>query len=219
MDDPLTKYIKECRSKNISDEEIIKNLTIHGWPIEDIKLSLNQSTKQRADYPNIMIEKNNIKKTAFNSFSWQIKIGLIVPILMTLFIFTVFIIQTKGFKTGSLSVTINGVSNPILAQVQSVLQQKYPETKINLSFNNSKNLQTGITENSLLVLFEMKTKLTSDERKNIAVQICNIYVKNNQKLDNLTIWSSLPKIFGIFQQEPLNKQSIEVRSCDDWIKR
>lgn len=36
MENPLIKYIKECKNKNITDEEIIKNLTSKGWPIEKI---------------------------------------------------------------------------------------------------------------------------------------------------------------------------------------
>jgi len=42
MDDPLTKYIKECNIKNISNEEIIKNLTTKGWPVEKINQILLQ---------------------------------------------------------------------------------------------------------------------------------------------------------------------------------
>ena len=42
MEDSLIKYIKECKSKNISDEEIIRNLTLHNWPIEKIKQAFLQ---------------------------------------------------------------------------------------------------------------------------------------------------------------------------------
>lgn len=52
MDDPLKKYIKECKSKNISNEEIIKNLTSKGWPIEKINQALIQlSTTQIPQNP------------------------------------------------------------------------------------------------------------------------------------------------------------------------
>jgi hypothetical protein len=47
MDDSLTKYIKECKSKNISDEEIIKNLTAHGWPLEKIKPLLTNTVLEQ----------------------------------------------------------------------------------------------------------------------------------------------------------------------------
>ena len=46
MDDELIKYIQECKSKNISDEEIIKNLTSKGWPVEKIKLLLSTIPEQ-----------------------------------------------------------------------------------------------------------------------------------------------------------------------------
>lgn len=42
MEDPLIKYIKECKNKNFSDEDIIKNLTTKGWPIEKINQAFLQ---------------------------------------------------------------------------------------------------------------------------------------------------------------------------------
>lgn len=113
--------------------------------------------------------------------------------------------------------TTSGISDPTTDQVESLLKNAYPKSNINLLNNISKNLQTGENENDLTVMITMTNKLSSHERKNIATQICDIYSTNNQKLDNLIIWSSLPRILGIFPAESLDKDSFESRPCVDWI--
>ena len=41
IDERLRPYIEECQKNKISDEEIIKNLTEHGWPINIVKESMS----------------------------------------------------------------------------------------------------------------------------------------------------------------------------------
>lgn len=216
----LITFIKQQISNGVSVDLIKQSLQSNNWSMDDINTAFAQlQLSVNSNQPTITTPVNNDQKKPKKKIPWFITVGLIVPPVMFVFIFIMFVIQTKGFKTGTFSVTINGASNPTLVQVQSLLKDTYPKANINLTWNNAKNLQSGISENTLLVTIAMGNKLNAEDRKTVAVQICNIYSNNNQQLDKLVIWSSLPRLFSIFPAESLEKQSVEERNCFDWISK
>lgn len=220
----LITFIRQRLSNGVSTDQIKQSLQSSNWSMDDINSAFDQIQSPIVPTPNLSNQSNTVISSNESvgrkrGIPWYIKIGLIVPPVMFVFIFIMFIIQTKGFKTGSFSVTINGASNPTLVQVQSSLNDAYPNTKINLTWNTTKNLETGNSENILMVMSEMKNKFTPEDKKYIAIKICDIYSYNNQQIDKLLIWSTLPRLFGIFPAESLEKQSIEERSCPDWINK
>lgn len=216
----LIAFIRQQISNGVSTDIIKQSLQSSNWSIDDIKTAFTRlqtptSSNQPADTTTVNNNQNKPKK----KIPWFIMVGLIVPPIMFVFIFIILVIQTKGFKTGTFSVSINGTSNSTLVQVQSQLKDTYPKANINLTWNSSKNLQSGNNENTLSVMISSDNKLNAEDRKNVAVQICNIYSNNNQQMDKLLIWSSLPRLFGIFPAESLENQSVEERSCPDWVSK
>lgn len=102
MDDQLIKYIKECRSKNISNEEIIKNLSSKGWPIEKINQVLLQiNTTQIPQNPTPVepvpvIVSDQTSSSSNNDSSSEKKpniinvISIIVFLIASLYLFKIF---------------------------------------------------------------------------------------------------------------------------------
>lgn len=96
MDDPLAKYIKECKSNNISDEEITKNLTMHGWPIEKIKPLLENTTPEQS-IPTIKQSRPSSKSKIFLIIFLLIFIGGLITAYI--FLNSKTIVDNKyGFK-------------------------------------------------------------------------------------------------------------------------
>lgn len=94
VSEELLNYVKECRIKNISDKEIIENLSSHGWPIDKINevLNLNQQVAQE----NSVNQKINFSiptqsKNKDNKLSFKIIIFLILTLIgvITISIFLV----------------------------------------------------------------------------------------------------------------------------------
>lgn len=121
MDNSLTKYIKECKSKNISDEEIIKNLTTHGWPVEKINqelLKLNTTQIPQNPTPIEPVPAKVLDQTTFptNNDSPPEKkpkvinvISIVIFLIASLYLFKIFsfigiiAVMGKSFSGGDLA--------------------------------------------------------------------------------------------------------------------
>lgn len=208
----LISYIKTQLLNGISLDSIKQTLLNQNWSDLDIQAAFGQ-----LQLSSVLVLPSNtpIKKP----IPWQIKVGVIVPVIMFIFIFSVFLIQARANKLKFASTDLM-LSNPTLDKVQSSLQTLYPEAKVHLVWSSGVGPETNKNKSTLLVLIENKDILNSIQRKGAAVQICTIYVDSNQNLDELLISSLPPKMFGFIPVgSPDPKQSAEGRSCPDWLDK
>ncbi len=98
MDDSLIKYIKECKSKNISDEEIIKNLISKGWSIEKINQILFQINKLSILDQSISTSSSDLITSSPDNLSLSTEkkpniinvISIIIFLIASLYLFKIF---------------------------------------------------------------------------------------------------------------------------------
>lgn len=100
IEEQLIKYINDCKSKNISDDEIKKNLQEHGWPIKMIQEALNINVS--INPPPINLTDNKITNDSSSAERPRI-----LKIISILFFLIAFMFYFSSYGTIILLLTIN----------------------------------------------------------------------------------------------------------------